>query len=166
MRRHRAGNTFLEATLFIPIIMLLLMGMVGLAKVAYIYYTLHKTMYALARYVGTQQGANFCDDSDPTVAAAKTFAITGGTDPTAQPILANLTPEMLQISVERIDPATQTLNGCDCTATGCDTSQGGLAPDFIVVSIPDGYPFQFNIPKLPLDPILLKPQIRVPYGGT
>jgi hypothetical protein len=166
MRRNRSGNIMIEAIFFIPIVVLLLMGMVNLGRVAYIYFTLHKTLYTLASYLGTQQGVNFCDAADPTVTAAKTWAINGTSDTTAQPILASLTADMIQISVERSDATTQTVNGCDCTVSGCDTSVGGLAPDFIVVTIPDGYPFQFNIPLLPLDPIPLHPQIRMPYGGT
>jgi hypothetical protein len=35
-----------------------------------------------------------------------------------------------------------------------------------VVSIPNGYQLQLRIPFLPLEPIPLKPQVKVPYGGT
>ena len=162
----RGGNTYLEALLFTPILILLLMGMVNLGKLAYTYYTLHKILYDVARSVGTSQGVNFCDASDPTVSAAVTYALTGGSDPSAAPILNNLTADMIQISIERVDPATQTLTACDCSASGCDTSQGGLPPDYIVVSLVSGFPFQFNIPKLTLDPIPLQPVIVLPYGGT
>ena len=164
--RRRSGNTILETALWIPFIMLLLMGMVNLGRLAYTYYTLHKILYNLARYLGTQQGVNFCDSTDATMAAAEAYAISGTTDEGAPPILANLTPDMLQITIQRNDPTTQTLNTCDCTATGCDASQGGLPPDVIVVSLTEGYPFQPNIPLLPLNPILLKPQVEIPYGGT
>jgi Flp pilus assembly protein TadG len=161
-----SGNTMLEATLFIPIIVLLLMGMISLGKLGYTYYTLHKTLYTLARYLGTQQGVNFCDEADPIILAAKAYALSGTTDSTAEPILAGLTADMIQVSIERVDPTTESNATCECSASGCDTSQGGLAPDFIVVSLTDGFPFQFNIPMLPLDPIPLRPQIRIPYGGT
>ena len=50
--------------------------------------------------------------------------------------------------------------------TGCDTANGGGSPDFVVVSIPNGYEVNPRIPFLTLDPILLRPMVRVPYGGT
>jgi hypothetical protein len=43
---------------------------------------------------------------------------------------------------------------------------GGPRPDFITVSIPDGYQVTPRIPYILLDPILFKPQIRIPFGGT
>jgi hypothetical protein len=49
---------------------------------------------------------------------------------------------------------------------GCDISQGGSAPDFIVVSMPGGYQVPVRILGLNIDPIVLKPEVKVPYGGT
>jgi Flp pilus assembly protein TadG len=157
----------LEAALFLPVLFLLLIGMVELARIAYTYFTLQKVMYALARYLGTSQGVNFCDDSDPAVVAAKNYAITGATDASGAPILANLTADMIQVRVEQYNSAAGELGVCACTPTGCDAAQGGPGPDFLVVSFPEGYPIQIRIPFMPLlDPIPLKPEIRLPYGGT
>ena len=50
--------------MFVPLLVLLLMGMTELARLTYTYYTLHKILYNLARYVGTQQGVDFCGGSD------------------------------------------------------------------------------------------------------
>lgn len=162
----RRGTTMMEAVLFVPVLVLLLLGAVELGKVAYTYYTLQKTLYNLARYLGTQQGVNFCDEGDATVAAAKNYALTGTTDGSGQPLLPNLTAEQIQVRIERYNPDTQTLEACECSSTGCDPNAGGLAPDSIVVSLSQGYPFQFRFPRLVLDPIPLRPQVRVPYGGT
>jgi Flp pilus assembly protein TadG len=165
MRRQR-GNSLLETALFVPVLILLLVGMVELARITYTYYTLHKTLYTLARYLGTQQNVNFCDSGDAAVVAAKNWALTGSTDNSTDTVLTGLTPDMIQIRVERYNVDTQDLGECACSVTGCDTSTGGQRPDFIVVSIPNGFPIQPNFPYMVTQPILFRPQIRVPFGGT
>lgn len=162
----RQGSAALETALFLPVLLLLFMGMVEVGRVTYVYFTLHKMMYTLARYLGTQQAVNFCDDRDATVAAAKNYAVTGTTDGSADPLLPNLGVDQIQVSIERFNPDSSALEPCDCSVAGCDVAAGGLAPDYLVVSIPEGYPVQLRIPYLALSPIPLKPQIRVPYGGT
>jgi Flp pilus assembly protein TadG len=163
---RRRGNALLEMAMFMPLLILLLMGMTELARVTYTYYTLHKIIYNLARYVGTQQGVNFCDDADSIITAAKNFAISGSTDTSNTSILANLTPDMIQVRLERYSAGTQEIGECACSITGCDLGAGGQSPDFIVVSIPDGYSIRPIIPYLANDPILFKPRVRVPFGGT
>ena len=166
MRRRRGGSV-LEIALFVPIVVTLLVGMVQIGKVTYVYYTLRKTLYTMGRFVATQQGVNFCDDGDATVIAAKNFALSGtSTEDGADQILPALTTDMITVSIERIDPQSGAPTTCDCSVTGCDTGAGGGPPDFIVVSIPDGYQVNPRIPFLTLDPILLRPMVRVPYGGT
>ncbi len=165
-RRSRGGNTVLEAALFIPILVTLLVSVEQLGKLTYTYYTIKKALYSAARYIGTQQGVNFCDAADPSILAGLNFALTGSTDGSANPLVTGLTPDMLLVSIERYSAADQTLSACDCSATGCDTSAGGTAPDFIVVSIPEGYAMRPIIPFLTLEPILLKPQVKVPFTGT
>ena len=127
---------------------------------------LRKAVYTTATYVSAQQGVNFCDAADATVAAAKQFALSGTTDVGAPAFLTALTPEMIQVRIERLDIATGSLIECDCSATGCDTSIGGHSPGFIVVSIPDGYIVTPRIPFAPLVEIPLRPAVRVPFGGT
>lgn len=169
MRTHpdrRRGNMALETALFLPFILLLIVGMVQLGKITYVYYTLQKTMYTLAMYLSTQQAVNFCDDGDALVTAAKNYALTGNTDDSGSSFLPALTPDMISVQAERVDPASGSLTSCDCSATGCDLAAGGGAPDFIVVSIPDGYTVQLRIPYMMIDPILLRPEVRIPYGGT
>jgi Flp pilus assembly protein TadG len=164
MRRGRRGGALIETAMFLPLLFLLLVGMTELAKLTYVYYTLHKTLYSLARYLGTQQGVNLCDPEDATVVAAKSYAINGTLDNSAESTLANLTPDMIQIRAERSDG--NSLGECACTAEGCDIGAGGRAPDFIVVSIPDGYSFRPAIPYMTNETILFRPRVRVPFGGT
>ena len=165
MRRHQSGAVLLETVMFTPVLLALLVGMISLARITYTYAALEKIMYNLARYVGTQQGVNFCNSGDATVQAAKNLAITGSSDGSGNPIVGGLTPDMIQLHVERYSPNTQSLGACDCSMNGCDTGNGGLPPDFIVADIPNGYPIQPLFFGLTVDPILLKPHVRVPLGG-
>ncbi|MCZ2151281.1 MAG: pilus assembly protein [Bryobacterales bacterium] len=165
MKRER-GSILLETAMYLPVLLLLLLGMISLAKLTYTYYALEKTLYTVARYVGTQQGVNFCDDTDTIVQAAKTLALTGSTDGDSPVLIQGLSAGQIQVRIERLEVSTGEIAQCDCSAQGCDTSAGGQGPDYIVVSIPEGYPFTPVIPQLPIDPILLKPRVRVPFQGT
>src|ERR1700757_1534702 len=120
------GGALIESVMFMPILLGLLVGAVELARVTYTYYMLEKVMFNLARFLGTQQGVNFCDNQDASVQAAINYALTGTTDSSDNAVIAGLTPGMFQIRIERYDPNSQQLVICDCTAAGCDTSQGGL----------------------------------------
>ena len=162
---RRSGNSLLETAMFVPVLMLLLVGMVEFARVTYTYYTLHKTLYTLARYLGTRLGANLCDAGDAEVASAKEYALTGATDGTAESFLPGLTTDMIQVRVERATGGSE-IGECECSVTGCDAGAGGRPPDFIVVSIPDGYSVRLSFPYMTAETILLRPTVRVPFGGT
>jgi hypothetical protein len=164
MKRH--GQALLETAMFVPVLILLLIGMAEFGRVTYTYYTLHKIEYTLARYLGTQQGGNLCDNGDAVLQSAKAYAVTGNTDGSGQSTLAGLTPDMLQVRLERYDAQNASLGQCECSISGCDAGAGGTAPDFIVVTIPEGYPIRINLPYLITDPILFRPTVRIPYGGT
>jgi len=169
VRRHatnRRGGALLETALFLPIILALLMGTVELARVTYTYYMLERLMYTVARYIGTQQGVNFCDDQDLTVQAGINYALTGTTESADNPVVPGLTPAMFQIRIERYDTAGQQLVACDCSPAGCDPSQGGLSPAFIVVSLANGFPVHPVFWGFSVDPFPLRPSVRVPYAGT
>ncbi len=169
MRNHRLrrGNMVLEAAMLLPIIVLLLVGMAQIGKITYTYYTLRKTVYSVASYLSDRQGVNFCDPGDLTVLEAKNFAMTGTTDGSQPAFVGGLTADMIQVTAQRFDSLVQTLGACSCDVTGCDAAAGGTAPDYIVVSIPNGYQVQVRIPLIPqTDPILLKPVVKVHYGGT
>jgi hypothetical protein len=149
-----------------PVLLALMVGMIELGHLTYTYVALQKVMYELARYLGTQQGVNFCDDADPTIVAAKNLAVTGSADGTADPLISGLSAGMIQLRAERTAQDNQTLGQCDCSVTGCDTTNGGLPPDFIVAYMPGGFPIRPLFFGFSVDPILLKPQIRVPFGGS
>lgn len=163
---RRRGSTLLETALYLPMLFSLLIGMVELARVSYTYFTLQKILYALGRYASSQPGVNFCDSSDATLVEAKNFALTGSIDGSGQPLLPNLTAEQIQVRVERVSADTGEVGECECSITGCDSAAGGLSPNFIVVSIPDGYSIRLNLPLILNDAIPLRPSIRIPVGRS
>ena len=56
--------------MFVPILVLFIVGMIQIGKITYVYYTLKKMMYSAAMYVSAQQGVDFCGDSTGMLAAA------------------------------------------------------------------------------------------------
>jgi hypothetical protein len=161
--RRRNGNMVLETALWTLLLTVLIVGMMQIGKITYLYYTLKKTVYSAARYLAVQQGTNYCDQADTNIQAAIQFALTGTADGSGTPLIPNLTPDMLQVTAECVDPATGAPGPCDLG--GCDGVGGGPRPDFIVVTIPNGYLVHPRIPFLSIDPIPLKPTVVVPAGG-
>jgi hypothetical protein len=162
----RRGSTLLETVMLAPVLLALLVGTISLARVTYTYYMLHKVMFNLARYLGTQQGANLCNPEDAALVAAVNYALTGTTDTADNPVVPGLTPAMFRVRAERYDAATEQMVECECSAAGCDASQGGRPPGFIVVSLVDGYTVSPVFWGFSVSPFPLRPAVRVPYGGT
>lgn len=162
--RGRNGNALIETAMFVPLLVLLLVGTAELGRVTFLYYQVHKTLYGLARLVATRQGANLCDAADAEVTAVKNFALTGTSDG-SEPLITGLTGDLVRIRVERQEADSAILSECECSLTGCDISQGGVQPQFIVISVPDGFPVQVNIPYLLQQTVTFRPTIRVPAGG-
>ena len=163
---RRRGSSIIEAAMWIPLLFMFFFGIVEFGRLSYTYYTVHKILYNIARAAGTQPGPNFCDDSDPTVLAIKEFSLAAaGEEGSSGNVLDNLQPEMIAIRLERFNAETEQIEECECSSTGCDGAGGGVAPGFLTVSIPDGYPIQLRLPNLNLDPIPLRPVVRIPYGG-
>ena len=165
--RGTRGSALVEAALFIPILSLLLFGTLELARIGWTFFTLEKMMNQIARDAGVQQGINFCDPADPQLANILNYATTVTEDGSGTPILPNLTATNISVRVERVDPTTSALGVCDCSITGCDLSAGGRSPDFIVVYLPDGYTVSPRLPFMAaITPFLLRPHVRMPFGGT
>ncbi len=156
----------MEGILFIPFVILLLLGMMEFGRITYTYYQLQKMMYSFARVAGTQQNINVCDANNELVTLAINVARTGTGDGSAQPVVLGLQATDFRIRAERYNPETDSIAECDCSSNGCDTSQGGSAPDYIYVDLPNGYPVTLRIPYLSQDPILLRPAVRLPFGGS
>jgi hypothetical protein len=165
MRRGRSGSMAIELAMWLPVVFLLIGGIIQFGKITYIYYSLQKTMTTIASYLAVQNGVNFCPDAgDPTIAAAIQFGLTGSTDGSGATAITGLTPDMITVTTQCIDPVTLTLG--DCVVSGCDTPVGAQRPDFIRVTMPNGYVIQPRIPYILLDPIPLRPTAVAAYGGA
>lgn len=163
-RRLQRGSQLLEAAMLLPVVAMLLFGMVEIARITWTYYTLHKVLYAVGRFAAVQPTINFCNDTDTALINAKNLAIHGDGPNGGQLLLPNLTAEVIEVRLERINVETEGLVECDCSSTGCDAAQGGRPPDFVVVTIPDGYQVRTNIPFMPSESFPLRPLVRVPVG--
>jgi hypothetical protein len=151
----------IEAALFIPVLVLLIVGMVQIGKVTYVYYTVQKIVYAAARQVSVQQGVNFCDlANDANAQAAMRLALNdaGGT-----PILPDLTADMLQVTPLCVPAGDQGAAPGPCDSGGCPVIS--RRPDFVTVSIPNGYLVRVRLPFLDVQPISLRPMAMLPFGG-
>jgi Flp pilus assembly protein TadG len=164
MRRSCRGNAIIEAAIFFPIFLLLIVPMIQFGKLTYTYYALRNVVYTAARYLAVQKGTNFCNStSDPNIVAAENFAVTGTIDASGAPLIENLTPSMLSVTTECV------VNG----AVGpCDTSECGISaslqqePDYVAVTIAGGYPFTPRIPYVTLQTLSLAPSALVAFGGA
>lgn len=162
--RKQNGSTLIETVLFLPVVAMLLWGMVELGRIAYTYYSLQKMLYTIGRTLSGQAGVNYCDAADPQVMAAKNYALTGTPDGSSSSLITALTVEMILVRAQKVDQATGQLAECACAVTGCDVASGSNGPDFLVVSIPNGYSIHPNIPFMRLDAIPLKPMVMLPVS--
>jgi hypothetical protein len=156
----------IEAALFLPIVLALLIGTEELARVTYTYYMIQKILSDVALTLGTQVGINFCNSGDPLLVAAINNALTGTADGSGDPLVVGLTPDMVTVTIARYDPISAGLTPCDCSAAGCDASQGGTPPNFIVVSLANGYQVHPLFWGFNIDPFPLQPSVTAPYYGT
>ena len=147
--------------MWMPFLMLLITGLITFGQITYINYVLQKIVYTAARSIAAGQNLNLCDPADPIVAAALANAVN---DPsTGLPLVQSLTGDMLVFTTRCYD-ATGALGACD--VSGCTGLTGAGRPDFVTVSIPDGYSIPMRIPYIQLNPVLLRPSITVPFAGT
>lgn len=165
-RRREKGSTMVEAAMIVPFLLLLFLGMVEFARVGFTYYTAQKMLYTFARFASVQQGVNFCSGADDNLTTARNLALYGNPEGSGETLLPNLTRENLEVRIERRDPDNDTLIPCECDSTGCDPSTGGRSPDYIVARFTEGVTVQLRVPFIPTDPIILRPIVRLPYGGT
>jgi Flp pilus assembly protein TadG len=160
-RRAAGGNMTVEAALFIPLLVLLIVGMAQFGKITYQYFVLKKIIYAAARQLSVLQGVDFCDLANDTNAqAAIQLALT---DSTGAPIIPNLTADMLQVTTACVPAGDLTAPATPCENPGCPAFS--QRPDYVVVSIPNGYQVRPRILYVDLSVIDLRPSVTVPFGG-
>lgn len=161
----RSGNALIETAMFMPLFILLLVATAEVARVTFVYYQVQKSLYGIARIIGTRNGANLCDSGDPELTTTKNYVLTGSSDG-GEALITGLTPDMVQVRMERQEEGSDLAGECECSLTGCDVAQGGRPPHFIVVTVPDGFQISVTIPYLLQQPIVFRPTVRVPYGAS
>ena len=162
MRRRAKGNAVLETALWLPVLLLLIVGTIRFAKITYLYYSLNKIVYSVARQISVDQGIDFCNSADAAIQGAINAAIT---DPSTQlPLISNLSADMFQVTTTCLD-STGAPTPCDLTNCGVAIA-APLHPACITVSIPGGYPIEPRIPYILLSAISLAPSVTVPFGGS
>jgi len=155
----------LESLLVAPVLVLLFVGAMEIGKVTLTYYQLHKALRAGARMAALVRGADFCSAEDVQIAAIRNF-IVFGPEGTIEPIVRGLTADRVLIQPERTDGENGSVGTCECSGpTGCALTDGGHAPDYVVAEIDGGYEFQLEIPFRSPEVVILRPRVRVPFGG-
>jgi Flp pilus assembly protein TadG len=159
-RARRRGNAVLEFALWFPVLLLLVVGMVEFGRVEYLQYSLRKALYTVGRTLSVQQGLDLCNADALAVMVRNLIA-----DPnTQEPLVSNLTADMIQVSAVCLDANGNPLS---CDTSGCTgITAAPQQPAFLTVSIPGGYPFQLRIPYTQLSATPLFPTVTVPFSGS
>src|SRR5262245_32160416 len=165
---NQRGQAAVELALLLPILMLLLFGVVQLARVYYTYHTLQKALRSGAGFIAHLSNVNFCDDQNETFLDARNYIVFGNQEGSGAPVVNGLTPEMVQIIPERADVDTATIEQCACSEDGasCDITSAGRAPDYVVVNFgATGFPVDVRFPFVTLGSIPLHPSVRMAVTG-
>jgi TadE-like protein len=160
-----------ELALQIPLMLLLLFGGVELGRVFYIYHTLQKAVRNGAGLLARSGNVNYCpaDEFSTSNAAmdARNFIVYGNLQGAGTPVVPGFETGMIQVFAER--STADILEACSCpgapAANSCDVTNGGRAPDFIVVNLGDGFPLRIPFPFVSLGTINLKVSVRMPVTG-
>lgn len=167
-RTGQRGQAAVELALLLPILVLLLFGVVQLARVFYVYHTLHKAVRSGAGFLARLSDVNFCDAQGETFLDARNFIVYGNLEGSGAPVVNGLTPEMIQIIAERADPDTSSIALCACAedGSGCDITTSGRAPDYVVVNLGEaGFPLDVRFPFVNLGAIPLHVSVRMAVTG-
>lgn len=99
--RRQAGLALVEFAVLLPLTLFLMFGTAELGRAAYQYNALHKAVQAGARYLADHSlGTTGLVVLDPAeVAAARNVAVYGNRAGTGEPVLKNLAPDDVSVTV-------------------------------------------------------------------
>lgn len=157
----------MELAVQIPLIIVILFGTVEVARVFYVYHTLQKALRGGAALLARSPNVLYCDSNDLTLTDARNFMVYGNLQGQGTAVVQGLTPDSIQILPERSVTGTTGVVSCLCTEDpdSCDSGSGGRAPDFIVVSLGDGFPLPIPFPFIDLGTVNLRVSVRMPVTG-
>lgn len=166
-RRAEQGQAAVEMALFIPLLLVLWFSAFQLARLFYVYHTLHKALRGGAGLVARASNINYCNLADPVLTDIRNFVVFGNLQGAGDPVVRGLTPDLIQILPERTVTDSTVVTECLCTEEpdSCDIQAGGRPADFVVVSLGDGFPVEVPFPYVTLGTINLKVSVRMPVTG-
>jgi hypothetical protein len=167
------GQAAVETAFAIPLLLLMMFGAFQVARVFWVYHTLHKAVRSGAGLLSRTSKLNYCDQSDPMFLNVKNFIVYGNLQGTGDPVVTGLTtdyiyfyPERIALDSTAVDDCTPSCGNPNNDLDSCDISAGGRAPDFITVSLgPSGFPLELLFPYVRWTTINLKVSVRVPLAG-
>ena len=154
----------------IPVMLLLLFGVVQVARVFYVYHTLQTALRGGAGLLARSTNVDYCAAEDLTIDDVRNFMVYGNLQGEGTPVVQGLTPDMIQILPERQAAGDTAVTQCSCGESetpgdSCGVSSGGRAPDFIVVNLPSGFPLRVPFPYVSFGTINLRVSVRMPVTG-
>ena len=165
--RGKRGQAAVELAFLIPLMLLLLFGAFQLARVFYVYHSLHKALRGGAGLLARSSNVNYCNLADNALTDVRNVIVFGNLQGTGVPVVQGLTPELIQILPERAVADSTAVSECLCTEEpeSCDMEAGGRPADFVVVNLGDGLPVEVQFPYMSLGTINLKVSVRMPVTG-
>lgn len=150
--------------------MVILFGVVELARMFYVYHTLQKALRGGAALLARSTSVEYCDSEDLTMADVRNFIVYGNLQGQGAPVVQGLTPDMIQILPERGVAGSTGVIACSCSEDpedpeNCNVSSGGRAPDFVVVNLGSGFPLAVPFPYVSAGTINLVVSVRMPVTG-
>jgi hypothetical protein len=167
------GQAAVETALAIPLLLLMMFGAFQVARIFWVYQTLHKAVRNGAGLLSRASNLNYCDQSDPMFLNVKNFIVYGNMQGIGDPLVTGLTiyyinfyPERIAADSTEVDDCTWSCGNPTNDVNSCDIAAGGRAPDFITVSLgPSGFPLEVLFPYVHWTTMNLKVSVRVPLTG-
>lgn len=138
-RPAQRGQAAIEIIFVVPLLMLFMFGAFQLARVFYLYHTVQKALRGGIGVLARASSVNYCDAGDPTIAYATSLMVNGNLDAGQLPgqgdtTVQGLTTDMINIIPERATSGSPAPCTCGGDVDSCDITNGGRAPDFVVVN--------------------------------
>ncbi len=166
IRTRERGQAAAELVFSIPVLLMLLFAAFQLARVFYVYHTLEKALRGGAGMLARASSVNYCDSADPALLDARNFIVYGNLQGTGSPVVAGLTPDLVQIFPERAVAGSTVVTECLCgEEESCDTAAGGHPPDYITINLGSGFPLEVPFPTVSFTTINLRVSVRMPVTG-
>lgn len=170
--KRTRGQATVEAAFVVPLLLLMMFGAFQVARVFYVYHTLHKALRGGAGLLARTGKVNYCDPNDPMLLNVKNLIVYGNLAGTGDPIVRGLTVDYINFYPERTAAGSTEVDDCSPSCgnqagdlDSCDIANGGRTPDFITVSLGSGgFPLDV-LPYLQWTTLNLKVSVRMPLTG-